>query len=121
MKSERESVGRGVQCTIILIESGPHAQMHGCANLLICFCFLYLFFFSNFFFLVKWKANQRRPLNLFFGLESMWLENQLENVFFKELIWCVFLSQNMGPFRPHHISTLPTILVGKCFLPRAFL
>lgn len=79
MKSERESVGRGVQCTIILIECGPHTQMHGCAKSSNLFLF---FFFQNFFFFgSKWKANQSRPLNLFFGLESMWLENQLENGF----------------------------------------
>lgn len=48
VKSERESVGRGVQCTIILIECGPHTQMHGCAKSSNLFLF---FFFKVFFFL----------------------------------------------------------------------
>lgn len=102
-----------MQCTIfILIEFGPHAQMHGCANLLICFCFYYFYYFW-----VKSKANQKQAVKLVFGFGINVFRKENKKMFLTNLIWSVFLSQNMGPFRPHHISTLPTIFGGKMFYP----
>lgn len=104
-----------MQCTIILIECGPHTQMHGCAkssNL-----FLFFFFFKVFFFLGQVESKSKQAVKLVFRFGINVVRKSIRKCFFKELIWCVFLSQNMGPFRPHHISTLPTIFGGKMFSP----